>query len=297
MVTRIGDAAHSARINGFLQTTQDRIRDTQTSISTGKAAQSFSEIPDQAALLVSTREALAVEEVFAEQNSTHLDRLNAMEGALGGVTDMLERMRVLLSQRLSGPTGGEVPIDQEADNAIAELAAALNLQLDGRQLFSGTRSDTVSITLPATINNAADVAGIYGGDTTPITLRIDRNIDVQIDVTGADFQSAFDLLADLKEAHLLNDEATLRAGVDSLRTVLGDIADQRGALGSKAARIEAVQATQRASVDYLQETVSRIEDTDLPLAVSKLAQDEATLQASYLTVSRVNQLSLADFLR
>ena len=297
MVTRIGDAAHSARINSFLQTTQDRIRDTQTSISTGKAAQSFSEIPDQAALLVHTREALAVDEVFAEQNSNHLDRLNAMEGALGGITDLLERMRVLLAQRLSGPTGGEVPIDREVDNALAELAAALNLELGGRQLFSGTRSDSVTITLPATINDATDVAGIYGGDTIPITLRIDRNIDLAVDVTGADFQNAFELLADLKAAHVADDEATLRAGVDSLRDVLGEIADRRGALGAKAARIEAVQATQRASVGYLEETVSRIEDTDLPLAVSKLAQDEATLQASYLTVSRVNQLSLADFLR
>jgi len=297
MVTRIGDAAHGARLNQFLQSTQDRIRDTQTAISTGKAAQRFSEIPQKAALLVSTREALAVETVFADQNSNHLDRLNAMEGALGGITDMLERMRVLLSQRLSGPTGGEVPIDREADNALAELAAALNLQLDGRRLFSGTRSDAVTITLPATINDAADVAGIYGGDTTPVTLRIDRDIDVAIDVTGADFQNAFELLADLKAAHVIDDQATLRAGVDSLRAILGEIADRRGALGAKAARIEAVQSTQRAAVGYLEETVSRIEDTDLPLAVSRLAQDEATLQASYLTVSRVNQLSLADFLR
>lgn len=297
MVTRIGDAAHAAQINGFLQSTQSRMRETQVSIATGKNAQTFSEIPDQAAFLVTTREELAVEEAFAQQNGGNLDRLRSMESSVGNITDVVERMRVLLTQRLGGPTGDSVPIDTEADSAMAEIAARLNVRLDGRYLFSGTSSDQIAITLPATINSAADLTNIYGGDTISPVLRVDRDIEIDIGVTAADFTAVLDELADIKAAHLADNDAALQAGFDALDGLLEGFADIRGELGSKSARIETIQEGQRFNANFLLETVSRIEDTDLPAAISRLAQDEVTVEASYLTVSRINQLSLADYLR
>ena len=297
MVTRIGDAAQDARISGYLQTTQARMRETQTSIATGKNAQTFGEIPDQSAFLVSTREQLAVDEAFAKQNGSNLDRLNVMEAAVGNMTDIIERMRVLVTQRLSGPTGSNVPLDIEADGAIAEIASRLNVKLDSRYLFSGTSTDQVAINLPAVINSSADLVNIYGGDNISPVLRIDRDVNIDLDITAADFQPVLDELADIKAAHIANDEAALRAGFDALDGLLERFADIRGELGSKAARIEVIQEGQFLSANYLQETVSRIEDTDLPAAISKLAQDEVTIQASYLTISRINQLTLADYLR
>jgi len=63
------------------------------------------------------------------------------------------------------------------------------------------------------------------------------------------------------------------------------------------ARVEAVTGSQRASLDYLDDIVSRIEDADLADAFSRMAQDQVGLEAAYLTVSRLNSLSLAEFLR
>ena len=297
MVTRIGDAAHNARINGFLQSTQTRIRETQTSVATGKQAQSYSEIADQAAFLVSAREELAVDETFNLQNNVNLDRLQSMDTAVGNVIDVLSEMRVLMTQRLNGATGDTVPVDSEADSAMAEIAARLNVRLDGRFLFSGTSTDQTSITLPATINSSADLTNVYGGDTISQTLRVDRDIEIQVGFTADDFVPALNALADIKAAHVADNDAGLQAGFTALDNLIDQFADLRGELGAKTARIEVIQESQIVSAALLSETISRIEDTDVPLAISQLAQDELTIEASFVTVSRLNQLSLADYLR
>jgi flagellin-like hook-associated protein FlgL len=48
---------------------------------------------------------------------------------------------------------------------------------------------------------------------------------------------------------------------------------------------------------YLDDIVSRIEDADVPEALTRIARDQASLEAAYLTTSRIGQLSLADYLR
>ena len=45
------------------------------------------------------------------------------------------------------------------------------------------------------------------------------------------------------------------------------------------------------------EIVSRIEDTDLPTALTRLASDQASLEATDLVTGRLTSLSLADYLR
>ena len=52
-----------------------------------------------------------------------------------------------------------------------------------------------------------------------------------------------------------------------------------------------------ASAAYLDDVVSRIEDTDVPTAMTQLAQDQALLQASFTITGRLAGLSLADYLR
>ena len=48
---------------------------------------------------------------------------------------------------------------------------------------------------------------------------------------------------------------------------------------------------------FTENVVSNIENVDVPSAVSRLASEETLLEASYLTLVRVGNLTLADFLR
>ncbi len=94
-----------------------------------------------------------------------------------------------------------------------------------------------------------------------------------------------------------NDIEGLKTAMDALTGSFSDLADLRGELGSRTARVEAITETHRANSAYLAETVSRIEDADLPTAIAQMAKDQTAIEAAYLTISRLNSLSLADYLR
>ena len=70
-----------------------------------------------------------------------------------------------------------------------------------------------------------------------------------------------------------------------------------GASGAKATHLDSVLENHRSTQLYLDEIVSRIQDTDVPSALTALSADQTNLEASYLTVSRLGALSLANYLR
>ncbi len=62
-------------------------------------------------------------------------------------------------------------------------------------------------------------------------------------------------------------------------------------------RLEGIVDAQRGEQTYLQEVVSRIEDTDVPEALTSLARDQMLLEAAFVTISRMARLTLSEYLR
>ena len=178
MLTRIGDTAQSDRLATALQAASARIRAGQIQAATGKRAARFDEIATDAGLLLRSKEQRALAEGFARQNEQVGDRLKAMDGALASLGDIAQRLRTLLTQRLDAATGKLVPLAQEADTLLAEAASQLNLKLDDRYLFAGSRIDAPPVELPATPPTAADPALYYRGDSVVQTVRADRDVEV-----------------------------------------------------------------------------------------------------------------------
>lgn len=299
MTTRIGDAAQSARIAALLRDTQGRVRDSQVAASTGKVATSYAKIPDTAGLLVRTRDLHAQTEGMLEQAKQVADRLNAMDGALGAIGSVAERMRALLVNRLDGATGSSVPLAVESDAALGEIAAQLNLRVDGRYLFAGSRTDAPAVAMPDPPPTTTDPSLYYRGDDVVLSLRTAADTEVAYGMTAADgsFAQLISAIGRAGEAHATGDRGALESALSDLGSAIDGVAELRGTLGARAARVEGVIEQQQGTLLYLDETRSRIEDVDLAATLTRLAEDQAMLEASYLVVSRLSGLSLAEYLR
>jgi flagellar hook-associated protein 3 FlgL len=298
--TRIGDAAQSARNLAAIQAANARLRAGQTEVATGKSAQRYDEISSDAGLLVRTKGQRALAETYIRQNEQIGDRLQAMDGALANLGGIAERMRTLLVQRLDAATGRLVPVDREAETLLAEAAAQLNLRLDERYLFAGSRTDAAPVEIPAGVPlTTADPTIYYRGDDVTVSVRADRDVEVSYGLTAADpaFANLLAGLSSAREAHLANDRGAIQAALGRVEAAVGQMAELRGESGAASARIEAITDTQRGTAVYLGELVARIEDVNLPETLARNAQDQAGLEAAYLTTSRIGQLSLADYLR
>ncbi|MFO1068701.1 MAG: flagellin [Geminicoccaceae bacterium] len=299
MTGRIGDAVQSSRIASLLQETQARVRTAQTAVATGDAVSRFVEMPATSALLLHARSERAAAAGFVDDNGVTGDRLHAMDSAVGAIGAVAERLRALLVNRLDDSTGGSVPLDAEVDAALETIQGQLNLRLDGRYLFAGSRTDIAPVALPDPVPTTADASLYYQGDAVAPTARIGDGDSLDYGTTAADpaFAGLVGALGQAREAHLAGDRAGLESALAGLGEAVDALAQLRGAMGAQAARLETATEQHRSSILYLEETVSRLVDTDMATALTQIAEDSARLEATYTTVGRLGQLSLADYLR
>ncbi len=299
MTTRVGDYAQQALLTKALQTTQSRMRETQMEIASGKRARSFDRIAADVPLLLSTRFDRTLNANRVQQNEHVIDRMQAMDGSLESLTRIAERARTLLVQRLSDGVGPEVPLDAELDAMLEEVESRLNLRLDGRYLFAGSRTDTEPVSIPDPPPTTADSSLYYAGDDTELVVRADDGVDLAYGIPASDsaFEWLIGALGLARQGHLVNDRDDLENALSKLTEAIDRLADLRSELGAKRSRLEAIVEVQKGDEVYLAEIVSDLEDVDLSEALSRLARDRTALEASYLAVSRLSQLTIADYLR
>jgi flagellin-like hook-associated protein FlgL len=79
-------------------------------------------------------------------------------------------------------------------------------------------------------------------------------------------------------------------------TLSRDLADLRADIGTKRKTIEETASRLTDFSLYLDQSIGDLENVDVAAAISQMAVQEAQLQASYMTLSRLSKLSLVQYL-
>ena len=296
---RTSDLGQSQRLTTILQATQARVRDQQVAVASGQKAQSYADIAGDAGLLVGTRAERASTAALASETGKVVDRLNAMDNSLANLGDIASSFRSLLLQRLNGSSAGATPITPEIDQMLAQVASALNLKVGDSYVFAGSRSDQPPVDLPSPPPAALSAADYYQGDAIKLAVRADQGQPVSYGVTADQppFADLLGALATARDAEARGDSSGLQSALDQVTKAIAGLSDMRGNLGATSQRLNGQVDRQQSTLTYLDQVISRIQDTDVPTAMTQIATDTTNLQAAYLTISQLAQLSLADYLR
>jgi flagellar hook-associated protein 3 FlgL len=295
---RTGDLAQFTRSMGNMQAVQSRLREANLHVATGKAAHSYAELGAQSGRFMRTETALERTEMFARQNTRLTQELNLMDGALATIKDVAEEFRQLLIARRNDATGAAVKLDLEAQGMVDRVVDALNLKVDGRYVFAGSKTDTAPVDAAQLTTDPLDT-DYYQGDAVALRARIDVEAEVTYGVT-ADDRGFRDLLAGLElagEGHAANDADQLEQAAALADSAVDGIIGTRSGLATVTARVESTQASQEGTALYLEDAVGSMIDTDVPATMARISQDQVTLEASYSIMSRLSRLSLTDYLR
>lgn len=296
---RIADHAHSQRSAGELARLQERVRTAQLEIASGRKADPFATGPGESGAWLAVRDTRALTSDLAGQNERVAGRLRVMDEALGRLAGVGERLQTLLLQHLDASTGSSVPLAAELEGLLAEAAGALNQRFEGAWLFAGSRSDAAAVVLPDPPPTAADPALYYRGDGVRASLQADLGVALTYGVTAGEAPFA-ELLAAMGQALAAPENGgrvAIQSALDLARSALDGILDRRGALAATTAEVEAVAEAQRDLLPGLDAYLARLTQADPAEAMTRLAADLASLEASYLASSRTARLSLADYLR
>ena len=188
------------------------------------------------------------------------------EGALGEVSNMLQRIRELAVQSKSGTysTADRTNLNAEASALQAQISDILtNTKFNGVSVFDFAATDT-----------ASDAITIQVGAGT-------ETVDVAKAFLDSDDFGATDFAVD----SVANATTTI-ALVD---TNLGAINTARAGLGASQSRLESVVNNLTNVVTNLSDARSRIEDADFSQETTKLAKAQILSQASTAMLAQANQ--------
>lgn len=288
-------------------------------LSTGKRIVTPQDDPAGTARVLGLNQAKSRTEQFQDNINTLKSSLQIEETALDGIVNTLQRVRELTIQAnndtYDATQRSAIALEiQEHFEAITAFANTTNG--NGEFLFGGFNNRDVPF------ENVGGVVN-YNGDQGQQLLQVsatrqvasgDNGFDTFMNLRGSDNgniassdpMSVFAIVKELETVLSTNagsPTATAESFHESMsRTIsnidvaLGQIVDAQAAIG---ARLNATESQENVNEDYLVQlatTISDTQDLDYTEAISRLEQEQIGLQASQQTFTKIQGLSLFNFL-
>jgi len=287
---------------------QTTLSSTQQQLATGKRINVPSDDVLGSTQVLALNEVIATSEQYQDNADIAENRLAAEEISITQAINVLQRARELAIQGNGGAMGPEnrAAIAVELREILDEVLGLANtVDANGEYLFAGFNVDTVPFT--ATENPAGsglfDYA--YTGDLGQRSVQIgttrqvavgDPGQDVFMDVpvSGGGTQSIFETLEQLavsfeSNAQSPNASNDLKLAIDKLDSI-------RARIGARQNAIDAHRALNEDVIFQGNKTLSEVQDLDYAEAISRMNLQLVGLEASQRSFSRIQNLSLFNFL-
>ena len=201
----------------------------------------------------------------------------------------------------------DVPLEEFARTFLAEIESLLNTQHEDRYLFAGSQTNNPAVDLSAAAYTPqAGLPGVftadfdyYQGDTLQLAVRSAETFETSYGITADEpaFEELLRALSYMDYAGANLDNAVLEEAFTLMKSAVDGLSDIRGRIGASSKVLESAKSGHEDYLTYTTNLVSTLEDVDVAEATTRLAQDEVQLQASYLSLSRISELSLLNYLR
>ena len=289
---------------------QSSLVKTQQQISTGRRMLSPSDDPVGAARALDVSQSQSINAQYATNRQLATNAITGVENALSGVTALLQDVQTAIIS-----AGNGIFNDSQRGYLATELDARLEALLGlantrdpmGNYQFSGYQTDT-----PAFVRTATGAT--YQGDLGQQAIQVESTRQMAVGNPGetvfqggtpggaADtFKTLTDLINLLKTpvvtaADQSNLTAGLATGKANIDLSLDNVLTIRASAGSRLQELDALNSGgEDRSLQYSQ-ILSELQDLDYTEALTRLSQQQFTLEAAQRSFVTISKLSLFSFL-
>ncbi len=261
-MTVIGTNSASIRAGNASRTANMQLQSAMERLSTGKRINSAKD--DAAGLAIATSMTSQIRGMNQGIRNANdgISMAQTAEGALGEVSNMLQRIRELAVQSAS-----ETYVDADRTNMQAEVSQLTTQITD---ILTKTEFNGVKL-----FDASAGTAGV-------VTIQ-----------TGAESTDAvtlnFSAVTDSTAATTVGTRADAITAQGTVETFLTALNAKRATLGASQSRLESVVNNLSSNVTNLSDARSRIEDTDFSSETAQLAKAQILSQASTAMLAQANQ--------
>ncbi|HZR14037.1 MAG TPA: flagellar hook-associated protein FlgL [Acidimicrobiia bacterium] len=290
---RITQRTLSSEVMSNLQRSLGKLQQIQEQMSSGKVLNRPSDSPTAAVSSLAFRSQLTRSQQYQRNISDGIGWLGIADSTLQSVVSSMQRVRQLAVNGTDGAMSSQdrSALAEEVDQLRAGLVTLANTTYQNRPLFGG---NTTSAT-------AYDANGVYQGDSGGVTRTIAPGVQLDVNVTGgAVFGSGasglFGTLQQLSD-DLRTNPANLQGDLTAIDGHMTTILSALGDVGARYRRLETTKNSLDTNVTGLQQSLSEVEDVDLPQVIMQLQTQQVAYQAALAATSKVIQPSLVDFLK
>ena len=310
MVSRVTNLSSSRLINSLILKSQERINEQQIRLTTQQKSQDYLGIGDDASRLLTVESSLRRIDQFVKNNAFIDMRMETMLNSMDAVGDILKEVRTLVRDVLEDGTLDGIDKNDFTEIKMDQLESFLNVKMNGRFLFSGTKTDTQPVnagdladapTFDADgVTTTAEPSFFYQGDDNQVKARIDEGVTLEYGVKANNegVEKLIRAIRLVKSTDL--SDANVLGKFQHALNLLNESADKIGAVelntGVKFQQLASTTRSLKDTKSILDGVVDEIERADTFEAVSILNQVQTQLEASYATAVRVSSLSLTRFL-
>jgi flagellar hook-associated protein 3 FlgL len=208
-----------------------------------------------------------------------------------------------------GDTIQSVLDDINTDTTNRAIASLRGLGGEGPPLLNIENVGNGSITITETgtgdflsklgmekMGNPRPDADYYMGDHQIMDLRVDDKYAVSYGILG-DNPAFQKLIQGLGIAKSTEDQDALTVALGFINDAINELPNVQGQIGLDIANVERFEERHQDFKVFAAQAISDIETVDVPLTLAEVSQYTTALQASFISISRAADLSLANYLR
>lgn len=285
-------------INAILDQ-QSKLSNTQLKLSSGKRFLTPSEDPAAAARLVDLNKVTEETKQFQDNISTAKHRLALEEVGIKSAVNIFHRLKELAVQGLNDTNTGadRGVIAAEVDQLNDQLVSIANTKnANGEYVFSGYLTQTQSfVKTPGVPNTYA-----YQGDNNQRSIQIGPSRQITDGDSGEavfgtiGIDNVFESIENFSQG--LKANAPLSSFLTELDLALEKIVTVEATIGARQLAIERQGDLNADFILDMQGVISETEDLDYASAISEFNLQTVSLQAAQQAYTRVQNLSLFNFL-
>lgn len=296
---RVSDKVMYNTTTQNMQMNLEKILKLQENVSSGKRINHPSDDPIGAMKIIDYNTSISKVEQYQRNIGNATAFLGVTESAISSTQDVLLRAKELSLSALNetNSAADRAIIAEEVGQLYQQVLQTANTKFNGRYIFGGYDTSTAPY----------DSNGLYVGTASPggeVEIEVDSGSRVAINIPGyrvfGSPTDGVDILAALSslETALNSDDSTgintamtnIDSAMDQLNNVLAEV-------GAKMNRLETSDSNLSKLTLDLITYKSKIEDVDITEVITDLAIQENALEASRVTLSKILQQTILDFLR
>lgn len=277
-------------------------------ISSGKKVTTFKELSalGQTERVLGFENQLSKIKDYVRSNTIVTNRLQSYNNSVSGLIDIAEELRNILILRRTPTTGDVLPLQELVTSQLSSVKSNLNVELEGRFLFAGTKTDTPPIGDIETANYTTNLAGqrtlntnYYQGDDTKVTIQANDALQLEYGITADNpaFQNLIAAMHMALEGDTTNNDDLLADAVDLVSSAISELSSVQANINNNITILDKVNDEHSDFKLFLDEAVNSVTETDIGEASIDLATTQTTLQATFSAFARISSLKLTDYLR